>query len=74
MPLTRTEAFTFVDKLDTMAEADAGADELVIEQTGPDFMLDELERYMRVSAFSDLSIQCRDELYKNRSSRKTDSH
>ena len=47
-----------------MAEADAGADELVIEQTGPDFMLDELERYMRVSAFSDLSIQCRDELYK----------
>ena len=37
----------------------AGAgDELVIEQTGPDFMLDELERYMRAAAFSDLSIQC----------------
>ena len=37
----------------------AGAgDELVIEQTGPDFMLDELERYMRAAAYSDLSIQC----------------
>ena len=44
-----------------MADADA-EDELVIEQTGPDFMLDELERYMRMSAFSDLSIQCREKL------------
>ena len=37
-------------------------EELVIEQTGPDFMLDELERYMKLSAFSDISIQCREKL------------
>ena len=41
-------------------------DELVIEQTGPDFMLDELERYMRASAFSDLSIQCRDQIQRKK--------
>ena len=34
-------------------------DELVIEQTGPDFMLDQLEKYMKDSAFADLNIQCK---------------
>ena len=52
-------------KLTSFAMANDG-DELVIEQTGPDFLLDELERYMRASAFSDLSIQCRDQIQRKK--------
>ena len=56
-----TKLTTNFTKLTSFTMANDG-DELVIEQTGPDFMLDELERYMRASAFSDLSIQCRDQI------------
>jgi hypothetical protein len=41
---------------------DDGEDELVIDQTGPDFMLDQLENYMNLSVFSDLSVQCKEKL------------
>ncbi len=37
-------------------------EELVIDQTGPDFMLDQLESYLKHSSFADLSIQCREKL------------